>query len=63
MNIFQLSIKLWKCRIGSKNCEYYDTVVINNLCKLVGDKNAMWHPYLQAITPEITCPIKKVILR
>lgn len=53
-------MKASKCSPDLVQCDVDDTFNVQNFCKKLTEKNALWSPLVANIKPPIKCPIQSV---
>nr|XP_022900808.1 uncharacterized protein LOC111413903 [Onthophagus taurus]XP_022900809.1 uncharacterized protein LOC111413904 [Onthophagus taurus] len=60
-----LKVDLTLTRCNTKDspdtCENYQKITIKKMCDLIPAKNKPWTPFMDIMTPQMSCPIKKGI--
>lgn len=46
--------------MSASYCEQQETVTVQNVCKRINDRNAIWSKVFNSIKPPLLCPIQKV---
>jgi hypothetical protein len=47
-----------RCSLDMKTCEKYPTLKVENLCRVIENKNAYYSPALEKLDPPVHCPVK-----
>lgn len=52
-----------RCDLNMTNCERFDTLAINDVCRILNLQNQLWSDFMAHAEPKVTCPMKKATVK